>query len=278
VFLNCSEDNSKDVIQSYKKKDARIRTIFHEENLGIARTYNDGLDAAEGKYIAFLDSDDVWKRNKLDKQLAILRKDENLVVWSEGIIIDQEGKPAGQTFTQREGGSNRRKSGDIFEALLLSNFVFDSSLIVKRSNIDGIRFDANLKYLNDHRFAIDLARNLKYYFMKEQLAEYRIHGKNTVLRDPESWLQDEIALRKSFLERYTMNRRTKASTYYRISSAYSMLGEKKSARQYLVKGFNQKSLSFCGPLYVIKLFNYYLGASLLRLYHSFYFRFFENNG
>jgi glycosyltransferase involved in cell wall biosynthesis len=138
IIDDCSEDNSKDVIQSYKKKDARIRTIFHEENLGIARTYNDGLDAAEGKYIAFLDSDDVWKRNKLDKQLAILRKDENLVVWSEGIIIDQEGKPAGQTFTQREGGSNRRKSGDIFEALLLSNFVFDSSLIVKRSNIDGV--------------------------------------------------------------------------------------------------------------------------------------------
>jgi hypothetical protein len=113
--------------------------------------------------------------------------------------------------------------------------------------------------------------------MKEELAEYRIHGKNTVLRDPASWLQDEITLRKSFLDRYTMNRRTRASMYYRIGSAYSMLGGKKSARQFLLKGLSQKSLGFDSLLYVIRLFNNYLGTSLLRIYYNLYFHFFENN-
>lgn len=277
IIDDCSKDKSKDIILSYAEKDARIRTIFHKENLGIAKTYNDGLDSAEGKYVAFLDSDDVWERNKLEKQLSILRRNEDLVVWSEGRIIDRDGKPTGKTYTQRENASKRRKTGDIFEALLYSNFIFDSSLIVKRDNIDGIRFDSSLKYLNDYRFVVDLAKNHQYYFIKEQLVDYRIHGKNTVLQDQESWLRDEIVVRKYFLDKYEMKSRNRADMLYRISSTYSTLGERKLARQFLLEGLRQKSLSLCGLLYAVRLLNSFVGTSLLRAYYDLYWYFFEKN-
>ena len=270
IIDDCSKDNSVQVIHRYENKDPRIRTILHKENLGIARTYNDGLDAAEGEYIAFLDSDDIWKKNKLEKQLSILRKKDDLVVWSEGTVIDKEGKPTGQTFTQREHGSRRKKSGDIFNELLLNNFIFDSTLIVKRENITHIRFDKDLKYLNDHRFAIDLARNYSYYFIDEPLADYRVHGKNTILLDPKSWLHDDITLRKSLLNKYPMKNRTRANTLYRISAAYSALGEKELARQYLIKGMNQKSPNLSTLLYIVKLLNNFVGTSLLRTYYDSY--------
>lgn len=276
IVDDCSKDNSREIIQSYEKKDARIRTILHEENLGIARTYNDGLDAAKGEYVAFLDSDDIWKRNKLERQLSILRKNDDLVVWSEGRVIDREGKPTGQTFTQRQYGSREKKTGDIFEMLLFSNFIFDSSLIVKRENIGQIRFDGSLKYLNDHKFVVDLARIYSFYFIEEQLADYRIHGKNTILlRDQNSWLHDEIALRKYFLDEYPMKSRIRADTFYRISSAYSALGEIKLARQFFLEGLNQKFPSFSSLVYLVKLLNSFLGTFLLRAYYHSYWYFLE---
>jgi glycosyltransferase involved in cell wall biosynthesis len=266
IIDDCSKDNSRDLILSYKKKDARIRTIFHEKNLGIADTYNDGLDAAEGKYVAILDSDDVWRRNKLEKQLSILGRNEDLVVWSEGRIIDRVGKPTGQTFTQIQRASRRRKSGDIFQTLLSGNFIFDSSLIVKKSNVDGIRFDHNLKYLNDYKFVVDLAKDFKYCFINEQLVDYRIHGKNTITRDQESWLQDEIIMRKYFLGKYNMERQIKSQMFFQISLAYSRLGKNKLGRQFLVMGLSQKAPIFAGFLYIIALANSFIGTFLLRVY------------
>ncbi|MCJ7631313.1 glycosyltransferase, partial [Candidatus Bathyarchaeota archaeon] len=268
IIDDCSRDNSKEIILNYAKRDGRIRTIFHEENLGIAKTYNDGLDAAEGKYVAILDSDDVWRRNKLERQLSILYANDDLVVWSEGRIIDREGKPTGQAFTQMHHASRKRKSGDILEILLFDNFIFDSSLIMKKSNADGIRFDHNLKYLNDYKFVVDLAKTLKYYFISEQLVDYRIHGKDTITRDGESWLKDEILVRQYFLDRYATKSQIRADMFNRISSAYFALGEKELARQFILKGLSQKSISFGSPLYIIRLFNSFVGTSLLRLYYT----------
>jgi glycosyltransferase involved in cell wall biosynthesis len=268
IIDDCSIDNSKEIILNHKKKDARIRTIFHEQNLGIAKTYNDGLDAAEGEFVAILDSDDVWRRNKLERQLSLLRANEDLVVWSEGRIIGREGKPTGQTFTQMYHASRKRKSGDIFEILLFDNFIFDSSLIMKKSNVDGIRFDHNLKYLNDYKFVVDLAKNFRYYFIKEQLVDYRIHGKNTITRDEESWMKDEILVRQHFLDRYAMKSQIRADMFNRISSTYFALGEKEHARQFILKGLSQKAINFGGLLYIIKLFNSFVGIHLLRLYYT----------
>ena len=56
--------------------------------MGISRKANDGIEAAKGKFIAQIDSDDVWVSDKLTKQLAVLKRDEDLIVWSEGEIID----------------------------------------------------------------------------------------------------------------------------------------------------------------------------------------------
>jgi glycosyltransferase involved in cell wall biosynthesis len=269
IIDDCSRDNSKEIILNYKKKDARIRTIFHEENLGIAKTYNDGLDAAEGKYVAILDSDDVWRKNKLEKQLSILHANEDLVVWSEGRIINREGKPTGQTFTQIQYASRKRKSGDILGILLFDNFILDSSLIVKKSNVDGVRFDHNLKYLNDYKFVVDLAKNFKYYFIKEQLVDYRVHGKNTITQDQESWMKDEILVRQYFLDRYAMKSQIRADMFNRISSAYFALGEKEHARQIILKALSQKSINFGSLLYIIRLFNSFVGTPLLRMYYTF---------
>lgn len=202
IIDDASVDNSRDIIQQYAKQDDRIKYWFHEHNQGIPSTFNEGLERASGKYYASLGSDDIWLPHKLETQVALLKENEDLVVWSEGQIIDTAGKPTGEFFTKRHQATTKQKSGNIFEELLQGNFIFGSSLIVKRENALRIKFNESLKYLNDFLFEVELAEKYPYYFIPTPLAQYRIHGENITLKDKEGWLQDFLFIHELFLSRY----------------------------------------------------------------------------
>ncbi len=231
-----SSDNSQEIIQKFAEIDPRIKPIFHKKNMGIARTVNDGIDAARGEFISLTASDDVWAPNKLEVQLEILARNEDLVVWSEGKIIDANGNPTGQTFTERHNALNRKKSGRIFEELLKGNFIFGSSMILKRKNLGEIRFDESLTYLNDYKFAVDLAYNYEFYFIPEPLAMYRIHGGNSILNKDKEWLKDTIKINKYFLQQYGdhISKEIKSLLYKRIAFSHAQLGDRKIALGYLL--------------------------------------------
>ena len=88
IMDNGSEDGSLQIIKNYNKKDDRIKTIFNAENIGTPKSQNELIESAKGKFICRIDSDDVWVENKLEKQLEVIKQDENLVVWTEAEIID----------------------------------------------------------------------------------------------------------------------------------------------------------------------------------------------
>jgi teichuronic acid biosynthesis glycosyltransferase TuaG len=74
IVDDCSNDNSRNIISNFSKKDKRIRSIFLEENIGAAAARNIAIKKAEGTYIAFLDSDDIWIKDKLEKQIAFMNE------------------------------------------------------------------------------------------------------------------------------------------------------------------------------------------------------------
>lgn len=253
-----STDNSREIIQEYVSKDKRIRAVFHKENRGISKTLNDGLAEAKGKFVAFINADDVWVCSKLEKQLDILKENEDLIVWSEGEIIDNKGRPTGETFTQKMADPSRLhpavKSGDIFKELIYGNFIFFASLILKKENIRHVEFDEqHLKYLNDYKFEIDLAKRHKYYFIPKPLAKYRIHGKSTATRDPKGYRKDRIAAEKYILQKYggEIPNKLKAKLFFRISSNYSQVGRKEQSRQFALKAVNVNLLSKDNIFYLI---------------------------
>jgi len=269
-----SRDNSKKIIISFKEKDNRIRTIFHKKNIGIAKTLNDGIEASRGKFIAIVASDDVWYKDKLEKQLEVLKENENLIVWSEGLIIDAHDNSTGMLFTERHNATNRRKSGNIFGELLKGNFIFGSSLILKKQNLGNIRFDEELKYLNDYKFVVDLATRYEYHFVPEPLAMYRIHGSNTTLTDKDSWIKDGIVVRKYFLDRYNENisNHIKSKLLLGIGIGYLQLEEKTMAKQYIrhaIKAdpFNPENLIYPAVLQLDR--NSFIYKFLRRLYRKY---------
>jgi teichuronic acid biosynthesis glycosyltransferase TuaG len=244
ILDDCSKDNSQRIIETYQRRDPRIRALFHKKNMGIAKTLNDLLAEAKGTYVAFTASDDVWEKSKLEKQLAILQKDDSLIVWSEGKLIDSDGVLTGETFTQNQLALHKKKSGNLFEALVERNFIFGSTVILKRSSVEGIQFCEKLKYYNDCKFFVDLSRHHLFFFIPEPLASYRVHGKGAHVSDEKGWQSDEIAFVRLILEEYGnyISNRTKANWLLLVGIAYSYFGEKASARSIIFKAIGLNPL------------------------------------
>lgn len=233
IIDDASKDNSKKVIQSFGEKNIKIRSFFHKKNKGIAKTVNECIKKAKGKYISHFSSDDIWFKEKLEKQLEILEKNEDFLVWSEGLIIDAEGNFTGELFTQMHSALNRKKSGDIFEELLKNNYICGLSLIYKRENLKNVRRDEHLIYLSDYKFIVDLAKDYKFYFIPEPLVMYRIHGRNAIFKDRVEGKKDDIKIRNYFLQEYDeeISYKVKNRILLNISKSYSYIGEKEKAKQ-----------------------------------------------
>ena len=245
IIDDASEDNSKKIIQCFEKKSNKIRSFFHKKNKGIAETINECIEKAQGKYISYFSSDDIWVKEKLEKQLKILEKDEDLLVWSEGLIIDAKSNFTGELFTQMHSALNRKKSGDIFEELLKNDYVCRQSLIYKRENFKNVRFDKNLKYSSVNKFLVDAAKEYKFYFISEPLVMYRIHGKNAIFKDKIEWKKDDIRIRNYFLQEYGdgISNEVKNRIFLNISKSYSYVGEKEKAKQNIYQAMK------CNPFY-----------------------------
>jgi glycosyltransferase involved in cell wall biosynthesis len=272
IVDDASTDSSRKIIESYQTKDKRVRAFFHEKNQGIARTANDGLSMANGKFISFIGADDVWFPFKLEKQLSVLKNNEDKIVWSEGEIIDGAGIPTGKTMTQLLN-SPRKKSGNIFQELLKEDFVFGQSLIFKSEYLKKVKFDENLHYVNDHLLLVNLSMKYAFVFMPEPLAKYRIHGRNVTLKNEKTWLKERILIRKYFLQNFSnqITARTRADIYYKIGRSFSRLGEKKLAKQYYLEAIRIDHLHNNSLLYLILALTDgegFMGKFLSNSYHK----------
>jgi len=101
---DCSKDNSRKVLEEITDtlNDARIRVIYKERNEGAARARNTGLNAVEGRYLAFLDADDIWKEEKLENELAFMQEKNAAFVFSAYEFGDEQGMGTGKVVTVPE--------------------------------------------------------------------------------------------------------------------------------------------------------------------------------
>jgi glycosyltransferase involved in cell wall biosynthesis len=273
IIDDASTDKSRALIEDYEKRDARIRTIFHGQNAGITSVVNDGINAAEGKFIAQIDSDDVWMSDKIRKQLAALEQNDNLIVWSEGEVIDQNGCPQGKTFSELVMSTSKVKSGALFQTLMAGNYIFGSSLMYKKANLDGLRYDDRLLYNNDYKFLLELARKYEFYYIAEPLAKYRMHGKNTLVGSgTEATARrrvayaEEIRIRRDALREHQgeISDGGKAEVYDSLGFCHAELGDYRQALACFLQAIkcNPYRLSNLAHIarFVQKMFSYWLGV------------------
>jgi teichuronic acid biosynthesis glycosyltransferase TuaG len=93
IVDDCSTDTTEEIIQEFIQKDFRISFYQLQKNSGPGIARNQAVDLAKGRYIAFLDSDDLWKPEKLQKQIEFLILNNLPFTFSFYECIDEEGKP-----------------------------------------------------------------------------------------------------------------------------------------------------------------------------------------
>ncbi len=96
IVDDCSVDQSVELVQKYATQDNRIILVKKKENSGVAQSRNLGIQKARGRYIAFLDSDDIWEPEKLFKQLEQMKRQNNTISYAACYVIDENGKKTGK--------------------------------------------------------------------------------------------------------------------------------------------------------------------------------------
>lgn len=91
IVDDCSNDGTREMLTRLADLDERIKVFFMNENSGAAIARNKALKEAKGKFIAFLDSDDMWHKTKLEKQLAFMRNKDIAFSFTEYELMDEEG-------------------------------------------------------------------------------------------------------------------------------------------------------------------------------------------
>lgn len=89
---DCSPDNSADIIKKYEEKDNRIKYLKLQENSGAAVARNYALENSKGRFIAYLDADDLWKPEKLEKQIQFMLDNDYAFTCTDYEKIDETGK------------------------------------------------------------------------------------------------------------------------------------------------------------------------------------------
>lgn len=121
IIDDCSADNTLNVAESYK--DTRIRILKNDRNCGVSLTRKKGLDAAEGDWIAVLDSDDMWAPDKLEKQIALVRLTDAALVFTGSAFIKADGMPIDWQLHVPDRLN--------YHELLKQNLISNSSVLVK---------------------------------------------------------------------------------------------------------------------------------------------------
>ncbi|MBD3196272.1 MAG: glycosyltransferase [Candidatus Lokiarchaeota archaeon] len=202
VIDDGSKDDCPSIIKRYAQKEKRIHDYYHSENKGIALTRNELIQKANGRYIAFIDSDDLWEPVKLERQISVLKEKENLVVWSEGLLIDEFDKDLDETFTRSLKATNKKKSGDLFNVLLKGNYILFSSILFKAKLIENFEFDHRYRLIDDYQLIIYLASRCNFYFIDDPLVKYRTHGKNIIKSNFKILIHDVFRIYVNFYYKY----------------------------------------------------------------------------
>ncbi|MDO9478185.1 MAG: glycosyltransferase family 2 protein [Pseudohongiella sp.] len=167
-----STDRSCEIIETYCEKDNRIQLVKLEDNVGPAEARNTAIRLAQGRFIAFLDSDDQWTPEKLEVQINFMKQGEFALTFTEYKKIDEDG--------QVISGIIERPRKVSYPKMLNSNYIpcltaiYDSSIL-------GKLYMPNILKRQDYGLWLAILKVVPYaYSINQPLAFYRVRKSDSV--------------------------------------------------------------------------------------------------
>jgi len=167
IVDDCSNDNTDDVVTSFQ--DSRIKYLKNGVNCGAAVTRNRAIREAQGEWVAFLDSDDLWAPDKLKKMIAFMTENHYFFAYHEYEKIDEESNPLHVRVSGPETVTRRRMYHYGYPGCL--TFMYNAKAM-------GLVQVKNIKKNNDYAILLQLCKKADCHLLKENLAQYRIRKKS----------------------------------------------------------------------------------------------------
>ncbi|CAI9395803.1 Putative teichuronic acid biosynthesis glycosyltransferase TuaG [Bacillus sp. T2.9-1] len=165
-----STDGTVDLLKEWEKGDGRIRIFYQTVNEGAAVARNIALAHARGRYIAFLDSDDRWKKDKLEAQLAYMMDNKYAFTFTAYEWIDQKGE-----YLNKYIRAPKRVD---YQTMLKNTIVGCLTVLIDRDQVGDFRMP-NIRTRQDlATWLMILKRGFRAFGLNEILAEYRVRNES----------------------------------------------------------------------------------------------------
>ena len=205
---NQSSDRSKNIVKSFKDK--RIKYFYATKHTNLHKARNLALKKCKGKYIAFLDTDDVWHPKKLSKQISILKESKKNIIYSNCTIMNNQ-----TLFKKKKLSIKKLPSGFIFSNLMDNYLVYLCTLILEKKILtkNKLCFDESFKIIGDFDLVMKLALKYQIECVQESLATYRIHNKGFSINNKLMEVYEQRHWYKKFLKSHNINNSQKLKFY-----------------------------------------------------------------
>ena len=165
IMNDVSTDNSLAIVSLYAKKDERIKIVNTEKNVGVVKGRNFLIDLASGKYIAFLDADDYWHNEKLEKQIKFMKEKNASISCTEYTRVKENEEKINDVIIKEEISYND---------MLKNNYLGCLTVIYDAKKI-GKRYFKELEKNEDYVLWLEIVKDVNtIYGLKENLAYYRV--------------------------------------------------------------------------------------------------------
>ena len=207
-----STDKTAEVVKKYQKLNAHNvnLTYMYQQNSGPSKARNIGIRKAHGEYIAFLDADDHWMQEKLDKQVQIFNRDPNVDIVFSDVKVERFKNGKMQEFLYfKKQGLDERFFGheflvvDPFKKLLKINFMLTPSVVLKKSCFSkGILFNEKRLYAEDWELWLIMSLYYNFAYVNETCVYVKSMDDGLSSNDQEMYLSV-----LEILESFTRERR-----------------------------------------------------------------------
>lgn len=167
IVDDCSKDSTIDIVNKFSELDSRIKLVLLKENSGAAIARNTALKLAKGRYIAFLDSDDLWKSNKLEKQLNFMQKYNYAFTYSAYELMGENGELLNKVIDVPDKID--------YKGLLKNTIIGCLTVVIDREKVAAFQMP-NIRTRQDFALWLQILRenDITAYGIKEPLAIYRL--------------------------------------------------------------------------------------------------------
>ena len=167
IVDDCSTDSSLEIIKKFQLQDDRIHLIINDKNRGAAYSRNIALKHATGKWVAFLDSDDVWLPEKLEKQIYFMENNGYDFSYAISELIDENSVAIGKYVTGPKKITKRR--------MFRYNYLTCLTVMYNREKVGDVQIDDAVgNGRNDYALWLKVSRKCVCYLLQDLLAKYRV--------------------------------------------------------------------------------------------------------